>query len=65
MFVETTTAGMDLADRSATCFVMLGCVERLDEAALMHDMIYLLPTGVIAGLPPTCLSFAKTANHCL
>ena len=26
-------------DRSATCFVMLGCVERLDEAARMHDII--------------------------
>lgn len=26
-------------DTSATCFVMLGCVERLDEAARMHDII--------------------------
>lgn len=43
MFVHTTTkaaqVGMDLADRSATCFVMLGCVETLDEAALVCDMM--------------------------
>jgi hypothetical protein len=41
MVVKTATGAAqsitDLADRPATCSVMLRCVERLDEAALMHD----------------------------
>lgn len=42
---------------------MLGC-ERLDEAALMHVVVYLLPTGVTEGLPAFCLGFAKIAQQC-